>query len=139
MVDAIVEVLIVELLIGSVKLSDPDAEAQHDIFVFHEGEAVLEEPALLVDVSLPRVERAQNHTARRRILQQARVRRRANRVLREFRVQVARATVFILAHLLFVKDIGELLADQVLLLLIKDVDFLFRVIEPRMVKNLFCT
>lgn len=37
------------------------------------------------------------------------------------------------------EDVGELLADQVFLLFIKDVDLLLCVIEPGMVKNLLCT
>ena len=70
---AVVEVLIVELLIGAVKLPDANAEAQDNVLVFHKRRTDLNEARLLGGVTLPRVEGAQDDTARRAILQQTSV------------------------------------------------------------------
>ena len=49
-----------------------------------------------------------------------------------------RAPIFMLLQLRFLEYVGELFADQVFLLFIKDVDSLFNIIKPRMVQDLFC-
>ena len=50
-------------------------------------------------------------------------------------VQVAWVPIFLRLNFLFMEDVSEFFADQVLLLLIKNVDFLFGVVKPGMVKN----
>ena len=52
-------------------------------------------------------------------------------MLRELRVQVVGAAVFMLLQLRFLQDVGELFPNQILLLLVKDVDALFHIVEPR--------
>ena len=52
MINAIVEVLVVELFIGTVKFSDPDSKPKHDVFLFHEWHAVFKKAALLRDICL---------------------------------------------------------------------------------------
>ena len=52
-------------------------------------------------------------------------------------VQVMRATILVLLQFRFLQNISEFLPNQVLLLLIKYVDTLFDIVEPRMVKHLF--
>ena len=72
-VHAVVKVLIVELLVGAVKLPDANAEAQDDVLVFHKWRTDLNEARLLGGISLPRIEGTQDDTARRAILQETSV------------------------------------------------------------------
>ena len=70
-VNSIIKVLIVELLICAVKFTHSDAKPQHDVFFLHHRRAVLRESSLLSWISLARVERAEDDTACRTILEQA--------------------------------------------------------------------
>jgi len=51
-VNAVVKVLIVEFLVGSVELTTADPEPQHDILLFHKWRTILGEASLLVYISL---------------------------------------------------------------------------------------
>lgn len=55
----------------------------------------------------------------------------------ELSVQVIWASIFVLLQFGFLKDVSELLANQVLLLLVKDIDTFLSIVEPWMVKHLF--
>lgn len=136
-VHAVVEVLVVELFVGTVELPDSDAEAQHNIFFLHQGRTDLHQTRLFGWVSLSRVERTQDHTAGRAVFQQTASGVCANGMLREFGVEVVWASILVLPELGLLKNVGELLADQVLLLLVKDVDLLLSVVEPGMIQDLF--
>ena len=58
-------------------------------------------------------------------------------MLCELSIQIRWATIFYSFHLLFVKNVCELFADQILLLFVKDIDLVLSVIEPGMVKDFF--
>ena len=58
-------------------------------------------------------------------------------MLRELSIQIRWATIFYSLYLLFVQNVSELFADQILLLLVKDIDFGLSVIKPGMVKDFF--
>ena len=52
-IDAIIEVFIVEFFVSSVYFSYSDAEAKNDVFVFHEWRTDLNEPILFFYIGLP--------------------------------------------------------------------------------------
>ena len=51
-------------------------------------------------------------------------------MLRELRIQVVRATIFLLLKLGLLKYVGELFANQVFLLFVKDINFILDIVEP---------
>ena len=53
-------------------------------------------------------------------------------MFRELSIELVRATIFKFLQLLTLENVGEFFLDQVFLLFIKDVDFFFNVVEPRM-------
>lgn len=119
MVDAVVEVLIVELLVLAVELADTGVEADGHVLV---NQQTLH---LLVDGLGLRtrlgVEGTQDNRARRIILHQG-VIVGVNRVLGKLGVQVLRGPLTLqLLQLRFLGHVGELLFDKVQFLLIEDV------------------
>ena len=136
-IHSIVEILVIELFVGPVKFSDSDAEAEHDVFVFHHRRTNLGQTVLLVYIRLSRVKWTEDDWSSAAVFEETTGGVCTNWVLRELCVQIVGFTVFMLLKLLLLKDICELLTDQVFLLLIKDIDTLLNIIEPGMVEDLF--
>ena len=51
-------------------------------------------------------------------------------MLRELRIQIVRAAIFLLLKLGLLKYVGELFANQVFLLFVKDINFILHIVEP---------
>ena len=137
-VHAVVEVLVVELLVVAIKLAHSGVESHHDVLVFHQAFCCGED-LISGFVARLRVERAQDDTATRVVLEKA-VFMRLDAALREFCVEIVGLPrglddhlriagselllplLFEVAQFLFLDDVGELFADQLQLLLVEDVD-----------------
>ena len=52
-INAIIEVFVVEFFVGSVYFSHSDAKAKNYVFVLHEWRTVLNEPVLFLYIGLP--------------------------------------------------------------------------------------
>ena len=57
-------------------------------------------------------------------------------MLRELRIQIVRAAIFLLLKLGLLKYVGELFANQVFLLFVKDINFILDIVEPRVEEDL---